>query len=277
MKYTFKNAMSKFNCSRKVVIHALSKYGYFSKKSIIDEKCMDYLERYFAKHGQNTVSDNKSLYYLPDFDCVKNKTVGDIMKEEFEKDCRALSEKYNYSIDYDSILNYRKKAKELVFSEGNSFKFLKAYYPDLYRVAKDCEDCYKTTRYLDNFYRYCLNDAGLFVELFVTYLIRKNGLTDICKESYGKESCKVYSKICCLRNYGLSNTIVEVLDEIRLIRNRIHVPLEMVQQDYVAGSFNFPFQQNISEYDCRKCLENIFVLGCWLVDNDDLLNSRNSN
>ncbi len=80
MKYSYKDAIRMFNCSKKDVIRALNKYGYFSKKSIIDDKCIEYLGKFFD-YSQNV-----------DLDRAYNKanSLEDVMKIEFAKDCRLM-------------------------------------------------------------------------------------------------------------------------------------------------------------------------------------------
>ncbi len=266
MKYTFRDTMRMFECTKKDIVRALNKYGYYSKKAVIDDKCIEYLGNYFANKGlrfdlNNTNSCNNS----------KSLSLEKMMQDEFNKDCRRVMN----SLENDTLENYyignlKSKAMKLNFLEDNTFDFLRDYYPDLYRSAKDAATAYKTISYIEHYSRYCLNDIGLFLELFVTYLLNRNDLVDSCKSTYGSDNVNLFSKIRFLSDHGLPIKIVDLLDNTRLIRNKIHVLLENNSHQYVPGSFNYSFQQDITEEDCRECLENVYVLSCWLVRKDNL-------
>ena len=269
MKYTYKDTMRMFNCSRKDIVRALRKYGYYSKNSIIDDKCIDYLGKYF---------DNTDEAFSGEISySSKENSLDEIMKSEFIKDCRSMLNDLEYTEENFYIDELYAKAKIVDFSDDNCFNFLREYYPDFYRSAKDAAVAYKTIPYINHFSRYCLNDTGLFLELFVTYLLNKNGLVDICKSTYCRDSVNLYSRIRCLANNGLPQKITDLLDSTRQIRNKIHILLENNSHQYVPGSLNYSFQQDITESDCRECLENIYVLSCWLVRNDNLYENLNKN
>ena len=273
MKYSFKDTMRMFNCSRKEIIRALSKYGYFSKKSIIDDKCIDYLGKYFDKSSKGLADESLSL----NANSNNAASLEEIMQMEFAKDCKFILKKLENTEENFYIDDLLAKAQIVNFLEDNTFDFLREYYPDLYRSAKDAASAYKTIGYIEHFSRYCLSDVGLFLELFVTYLLNRNGLVDICKSVYGSDSVNLFSRIRCLANNGLPRKIAELLDNTRLIRNKIHILLENNTHQYVPGSLNFSFQQDITEEDCRQCLENIYVLSCWLVRKDNSFESEKKN
>ena len=273
MKYSFKDTMRMFNCSKKDVIRALSKYGYFSKKSIIDDKCIDYLSKYFDNSRNEFADESLGLNQNSN----KSISLEEMMKVEFAKDCRLMLNNLENTEENFYIDDLCAKAQIVDFFDDNSFNFLRDYYPDLYQSAKNASSAYKTIGYLEHYSRYCLNDVGLFLELFVTYLLNRNGLVDSCKSAYGGDTVNLFSRIRCLANHGLPQKIAELLDNTRLIRNKIHVLLESNMHQYVPGSLNFSFQQDITEEDCRKCLENIYVLSCWLVRKDNLLEEEKKN
>ncbi len=273
MKYSFKDTMRMFNCSRKDIIRALSKYGYFSKKSIIDDKCIDYLDKYFDKSSEGLSDELLSL----NTDSNNAVSLGVIMQQEFAKDCRYILKDLENTEENFYIDDLLSKAQIVNFLDDSSFDFLREYYPDLYRSAKDAASAYKTIPYINHYSRYCLNDIGLFLELFVTYLLNKNGLVDVCKSTYGVNSTNLYTRIRCLANNGLPQKITDLLDSTRQIRNKIHVLLENKSHDYVPGSLNYSFQQDITEEDCRECLENVYVLSCWLVRKDNFLENEKKN
>lgn len=270
MKYSYKDVMRMYNCSKKDIIRALSKYGYFSKKSIIDDKCVDYLGKCFD-------TNENELYSKTLKASIKTNSLEEMMKVEFAKDCRMILNDLEYNEENFYIDDLYSKAQVTNFYDDNCFNFLREYYPDLYRTAKDAVTAYKTIAYIHHYSRYCLNDIGLFLELFVTYLLNRNGLVDICKSSYGSDSINLYSRISCLANHGLPQKIVGLLNSTRLIRNKIHVLLEKKSHQYVPGSLDYNFQQDITEEDCRECLENIYILSCWLVRKDDLIETEKKN
>lgn len=267
MKYSFKDATRRFDCSKKDIIRALSKYGYFSKKSIIDDKCMEYLENYFDNSARENY--NESIYLNSYSNNIAS--LEEIMKMEFDKDCKLMLNNLENTEENFYIDDLYAKAQVKDYLVDNCFDFLRDYYPELYRSAKDAAIAYKTIPYINNYSRYCLNDVGLYLELFVTYLLNKNGLVDVCKSAYGVNNSNLYARIRCLANNGLPQKITDLLDSTRQIRNKIHVLLENKSHDYVPGSLNFSFQQDITEEDCRECLENIYVLSCWLVRKDNFV------
>ena len=270
MKYSYKDVMRMYNCSKKDIVCALRKYGYFSKKSVIDEKCVDYLGKCFEKSdsGSSGMALNVSS---------KANSLDEMMKIEFAKDCRIMLNDLENIEENFYIEDLYTKAQVTDFYDDKCFNFLREYYPDLYRTAKDAATAYKTIAYINHYSRYCLNDIGLFLELFVTYLLNINGLVDTCKSAYGSDSVNLFSRIRCLSNHGLPKKIADILDSTRLIRNKIHVLLENKSHQYVPGSLDFSFQQDITEEDCRECLENIYVLSCWLVRNDHSFESEKKN
>lgn len=265
--------MRMFNCSKKDVIRALNKYGYFSKKSIIDDKCIEYLGKCF-NHSQNVVSDGGLSINMH---CSKANSLEEMMKIEFAKDCRLMLNNLENTEENFYIEDLYAKAQIVDFFDDNCFNFLRDYYPDLYRTAKNAVTAYKTVVYIEHYSRYCLNDIGLFLELFVTYLLNRNGLVDICKADFNSDSVNLYLRIRCLANHGLPQKVADLLDSTRIIRNKIHVLLENNSHQYIPGSFNYSFQQDITEEDCRKCLENIYVLSCWIVRKDNLTESGDNN
>ena len=270
MKYSYKDVMRMYNCSKKDIVRALRKYGYYSKKSIIDDKCVEYLGKCFenSEFGLSDWTLNVS---------AKSNTLEEMIKNEFAKDCRIMLNNLENTEENYYIDDLYSKAQAVDFYDDDCFNFLREYYPDLYRTAKDALIAYKTIAYINHYSRYCLNDIGLFLELFVTYLLNRNGLVDICKAAYGSDSINLFSKIRCLSNHGLSKKIAELLDNTRLIRNKIHVLLENNSHQYVPGSLNYSFQQDITEEDCRECLENVYVLSCWLVRKDNFLENEKKN
>ena len=270
MKYTFKDAMRMFDCTKKDIVCALRKYGYYSKKAVIDDKCIDYLGNYFANKefnfDLNSCNNSRSL------------SLEKMMQDEFNKDCRrVLNSLENDTLENFYIDNLKSKAMQLNLLEDNIFDFLRDYYPDLYRAAQDAVTAYKTIGYIEHYSRYCLNDIGLFLELFVTYLLNRNGLVESCKSTYSCDNINLYSKIRFLSNHGLPKKIVDLLDITRLIRNKIHVLLENNSHQYVPDSLNYSFQQDITEEDCREYLENVYVLSCWLVRKDNFLENEKKN
>ena len=134
MKYTYKDTMRIFNCSRKDIVRALNKYGYYTKNSIIDDKCIDYLGKYFDNPEEAFPSE---ISYSS-----KENSLDEIMKKEFIKDCRSMLNTLEYTEENFYIDELYAKAKIVNFSDDNCFNFLREYYPELYRSAKDAAVAY---------------------------------------------------------------------------------------------------------------------------------------
>lgn len=263
MNHTVRDCMDKFKCSRNEILDALKALGCdcgrCPKKTVLKEEWVKKLRKYFY---EKTSVNTEKLELVE-----KVKTLDEYIAEDF----MALSSHYmvmiNEKLGLERIVSWKATADEIDFNYGCNFEFLRNCYPDIYRIATDAEDCFKTIELRSNFARYCMTDVGVFLELVIAYVINRNGWVEDCMSKVEKGNPTLNDKIKCLVRNGIIESIIKLFDESRRLRNKIHIGLE-AGKEYVPGSLSFSFQKDITQEDCRICLRNMYVLGKWLMKQD---------
>lgn len=264
MNLTVGECMKKFNCSRNEILEALKETGYSCrrcpKKTVLDKDCIAKLRKYF--YEKSAASSQK-----PEI-VEKIKTLDEYMAEDFQEQSNRLIMMINESLGFERIVSWKATAETIDFNYGCNFEFLRSYFPDLYRIATDAEDCFKTIELKPNFVRYCMTDVGVYLELVVSYVLNRNGWVKDCLSMTDKANPTLNERIKCLVRNGIISDIIELFDESRKLRNKIHVKLTVGSEKYIPDSLMFSFQKDITPEDCRICLRNMYVLGKWLIRQD---------
>ena len=116
--------------------------GRCPKKTVLKEEWVKKLRKYFY---EKTSVNTEKLELVE-----KVKTLDEYIAEDF----MALSSHYmvmiNEKLGLERIVSWKATADEIDFNYGCNFEFLRNCYPDIYRIATDAEDCFKTIELISN-------------------------------------------------------------------------------------------------------------------------------